>query len=161
MKILKISYFGILTLVGFATLMVSCEQTATTLEDEIIEMNVQGDETIVSIEDLPVNPEDVWAAAKANTNNSNLNNAEEELESRSCLKKIYWISDNRVGWSSNPQYALWIYHYNNNGNYIGNTREDVLYCGAQSRFYSPPPGRCTSVAFVGYQFWGTKTIACR
>jgi len=161
MKTLKISYSGILTLVVFAILMTSCEQTAATLEDEIIEMKVQDDEIVVSIEDLPVSPEDVWAAANADTNNSNLNTPDEELESRSCLKKIYWISNNYVGWSSNPQYALWIYHYNSSGNYIGNTREDVSSCSAQSRYYSPPSGRCTSVAFVGYQYWGTKTIACR
>jgi len=161
MKNLKVKsiLFSLLAMMAVAVFMTSCEQAATTFEDDIVEMSNQNDEFITSIEDLPVSPDEVWAAANAETETTNLN-TDESLDSRGCERKVKSLSCNTVKWNSSPQYALWIYHYNSSGNYIGTTREDVPSCGTWIKSYTPPPGRYRSVAFVGYQYLGTRTVCC-
>jgi len=160
MKNLKVKsiLFSLMAMMAVAVFLTSCEQTS--IEDTIIDMNIQSDEASTSPEDLPVSPEDVWAAVNGETSSSDINNIEEDIESRACTK-IWSIEQNHVTWTSTPQYALWIYHYNSNGNFISYTRKDVPYCTTRTRSYSVPSNRCTSVAFVGYQHWGRKIIACR
>jgi len=159
MKNLKVKsiLFSLLAVMAVAVFLTSCEQTIA-LEDEIIEMNIQDNETIISVEDLPASPEEVWAAANTDSNNSDLNNTEEALDTRSCPLKVRKLRFTDVIWYSTPQYALWIYHYDSNGNFISHDRKDVTYCHRRYETYSPPPGRCKSVAFVGYQSWGTVPV---
>ncbi len=148
MKKLKIKsiLFSLMAMMAVVVFMTSCEQTS--IEDE----------AIISVENLPASPEEVWAAANTNTNDSDLNNTEEALDSRGCPLKVRKLRFVDVIWYSTPQYALWIYHYDSNGNFISHDRKDVTYCHRAYETYSPPPGRCKSVAFVGYPHWGTVPV---
>ena len=135
--------FSLLAMMAVAVFLSSCEQASIK------------DEAIISVENLPASPEDVWAAEHTNTNQSDLNNTEEALDTRDCPFKLRKLWNDHVLWYSTPQYALWIYHYDSNGNFIDYERKDVPYCKRWYKPYSPPPGRCKSIAFVGYQSWGT------
>ena len=148
MKNLKVKsiLFSLLAMMAVAIFMTSCEQAY--IEDD----------AIISIENLPASPEDVWAAANTDSNNSDLNSTEGALDSRACPLKVRKLRFTDVIWYSTPQYALWIYHYDSNGNFISHDRKDVTYCHRRYETYSPPPGRCKSVAFVGYQSWGTVAV---
>lgn len=157
MKILKLKsgLFSLMALMAVTVLMTSCEQTATTFEEEITEMSLQTNETQPSMDDLPAHPDDVLASSK------NPKGSSESIDDRRyyCPRVVHWISSSYVSWNSNPQYALWIYHYDANGTYLGYTRMDVPSCGTWTKPYTPPPGTCLSVAFVGYQWLSTETYA--
>lgn len=142
MKNLKVKsiLFSLLAVMVVAVFMTSCEQAATTFEDDITEMSIENDEAVVLIEDL--------------------SDTEDGLESRGCQRKVRGLSYNKVSWTSSPQYALWIRHYDSNDNYISTQRMDVPYCGTWTKVYSVPPGRCRTEVFVGYKHWGTKVFSC-
>ncbi len=146
MKKLKVKsiLFSLMATVAVAIFMTSCEQAS--IEDE----------AIISVENLPASPEEVWAAATTNTD-SYLDN-EEELDARNCPLRLRKLQRTNVLWYSTPQYALWIYHYDSNGNFISHDRKDVPYCDRWYESYSPPANRCKSVAFVGYPSWGTAAV---
>jgi len=161
MKTLKMKsiLFSLLAMLTVAVFLTSCEQTEEIIGgDDSIFLVVEDSEL-----DFPTTLDEFWAAANAETNNPSLNDTEvEDVELRWCAKKVHSINGNRVSWNSNPQYALWIRHYDSSGNYIpGSTqRMDVPYCGTWTKYYNIPSGRCTTVAFVGYQYWGTKSFSC-
>ncbi len=159
MKTLKVKsiLFSLLAIMAVVVFMTSCEQTASTLEDEIIDMNVQEDAIVFSIEDLPESPEEVLA-------NSMLENTNQELESRLSCNKVIRLKEGVVDWRGPKTLALWIYHYNSSGNYIGYTRRDRTSSGGHydctvwdCKTWPYNNSIAKSVAFVGYQSNGTLT----
>lgn len=159
MKALKIKsiLFSLFAVMAVAVFMTSCEQSASTLEDEIVDMNVQEDLMVTSLEDLPEDPAVVLANSYENTN--------QELEGRASCNKVIRLKKGIVDWHGPKTLALWIYHYNSSGNYIGHTRRDRTSAGGHTdctvwdcKTWPYNNSIAKSVAFVGYQSNGTKVV---
>jgi len=156
MKALKVKsiFFSLIAVMSVAVFMTSCEQTEEIIGgDDSGLLVVEDGSEVYDLADLPEDPEVVLA-------NSMIEDANQELEDRVPCNKVVRLKKGIVDWYGSRTLALWIYHYNSSGNYIGYTRRDSPHssCKWNCRTWSYNNSIARSVAFVGYQSNGTYAV---
>lgn len=148
---------------AITVLMTSCSKEDIVTNDNITEMNTQFEKNVqdgeagLSVEDLSANSGGILVA-----DNTKLNDTEAQDKSYCSNKRVISLTCNKVEFRTNPQYALWLFFYDANNNYITHKRQDVNACANWSLTgYYKPSNTHRVEAFVGYRSWGTKNIYCQ
>ncbi len=158
--------FTLLIMLGLVGVLVtSCEREVIYDESKgVRQVDIQQNESLVKVsnvelEDLPFeisNPDDVLKSTQIENEDITLRGC----DFGGCWQKVRSLTCNTVKWTSNPQYALWLVHYDSSGNYISTTRKDVPYCGTWLKSYTYPSNRRFTEAFVGYRSCGKLKRTC-
>ena len=144
-------------------LMTSCGKEDIVTNDDLTEMNaqfdsnVQDNEAVLLIEDLPVNSEAVLSANKK----TKLKDSEEQNRKYCSNKGIISLTCDKAEFRTNAQYDLWLFYYDENDEYITHSRQDVNACATWTLTgYYKPSGTHRVEAFVGYRSWGVLNVYC-